>query len=661
MLCLAKAGANFRPPIKDLEADYKQWLCAILPAHFPSRPSEQFAPHHDLFWQWAWKKTPAPPAAMLIWNRGGAKSTSAEAFAVAGGARGWHKYVLYVCRTQEQADKHIRSINSMLLESNIGDYYPKMKELDFKTVSGRNKAESWTRQQLTTAHGFTAQGIGLLGSVRGIRIEQYRPDLIIISDIDNLNDSVGMSQTLLEAMTADVFGTIANNATVLFEQNLIHRGSVANQVYTRKTDAMSDRVVFGPVPAVRSPKYKRENEKWHITAGEPTWPAGMPIPECERKLNLWTKAVWDREAQHDINLAYPDAIYGQWDEVFHVITWSEFAHYFEAHGLNCHDNKGWRLPAKGKIVMAQDWGNNHQHPCANRWAWRPPEGMPREVARDVFFYREMCWPRFPKTEDDDREHPSAMVVGQAIHEAEKPWGENGRLQDGSKRVQWRIASHERPEIVRGYQTDLPMTGYPALQFAQINTARARQGITHMQDFLDVDETKQNPFRYYPKGHPEAGQQLRGKARVWFVVADGQGELYWDAEQQKLAVAPAVDEEGQARTRFEYPNYRKPDTADGAERKDPPKIDDDIIDCDRAIAGDLFPKIEPLSLDEQIIEAMPKKSRERIGKPLTDEGEQIAQYTAFAEAKAKVTERAKDQQVKGYVPMRSRLRQRWRQN
>jgi len=611
MMEMEAQALSLAPSKAELEADYRLWLCNLLPAHFRSSPDVQFSPHQQEFWnEWAWQENPDPGAGLLIWNRGGNKSTSAQAFAVARGARGRSKYVLIVCRTQPQADSHIQSINSMLLSSNVPGYYPAMSQPNITHVGNRSQKSAWNHEMLTTAEGWTARGFGLLSAGRGVKVEQYRPDLIIISDIDKVLDSPGMVKSLLSALSADVLGTMANDCMVLFDQNLIHRGSVLNKVLTRETDVLSERRVFGPVPALRgNPKYKRVHERWSITQGDATWPAGMPVSECERKLNHWGMETWEREAQHNINLAYPDAIYPMWNEVYHLITWDEFAAFFFGHDkykqwVLYDDSGNPRLPKKGNVAMCQDWGNRDSHPCANRWTWWPGEGMP--LTDSIFHYREMCWPRFPKVEDDDREGPSPLQVAKAIHAAEAVWKETD-----SKRLQFRLASHERPEIVKAYKRDLSEAGVKPLHFQQIDTAQAREGILHVQNFLTIIKDELHPFAIDPRtadparaehvprhkcmlcNRAHAGNHLVGRPRMYFVVGRGQGELYED-EKGELARRPAIDEAGMARTRFEYPNYRKPDTAAGGEKKDPPKIGDDIIDDDRAILGRIGTTLEPLT-------------------------------------------------------------------
>jgi len=607
-----EAEALSLPPSKaELESDYRLWLSYLLPEHFRSAGDEQFAEHHDRFFDWGWKikrgVLPAKPAALWIVNRAGNKSTSAAGLAVALGAMEQRKFGLVLTRTEVQGDTHVGRVNDMLLGSRIGEVYPGMTQRSFRKIKldSRKVALAWNRTVLTTGTGWTLQNFSLEAAQRGVGLGKYRPDFYWITDIDSERDGPGRVDTLLNALAAAGLGTASSDAVVIFDQNLIHRDSVLNRILTRKTDVLSNRVTIGPVPAVREPEYIRKSNQWFIPKGVPSW-GGMNLKSCEAILNRVGMESWEREYQHNVYLAYPDAVYPMWDETYHVITRSEFAAYFKRFGVSCADEKGhFRIPERGKLANALDWGNNPGHPCAVRHVYRPAEGMPQEILRDVFFYREMCWPRFPLVEDDDRRHPSAMTVGAAIQDAEGAW----EIKD--RRMLWRISSHERPEIGRGFLMDLPLTGRQAMAFRPIDTARARRGILHMQNFLTIDYTRKHPFRVYPTGHPEAGKPLHGKPRVFFIAGNDpgcatcraldyeQGSVYWDGTESKLKLRPSVDEHGQARTLFEYPNYRKPDTAQGTEKKDPPKRDDDIIDCDRAIAGDLFPTIQAMTFEERV--------------------------------------------------------------
>ena len=58
-------------------------------------------------------------------------------------------------------------------------------------------------------------------------------------------------------------------------------------------------------------------------------------------------------------------------------------------------------------------------------------------------------------------------------------------------------------------------------------AKRGSGVPQIQNLLEVDPTKPHPFRKYPEGHPMVGQPIMGRPRMFFVVEDGQGELYVD--------------------------------------------------------------------------------------------------------------------------------------
>ena len=89
-----------------------------------------------------------------------------------------------------------------------------------------------------------------------------------------------------------------------------------------------------------------------------------------------------------------------------------------------------------------------------------------------------------------------------------------------------------------------------------------------QNHMQVDHSRPHPFRRYPAGHPRAGEALMGYTRLLLVVADGQGELIYDAENDLLKVRPAADADGLARARWEIPKYRNLVDAGGGERDRP---------------------------------------------------------------------------------------------
>jgi reverse gyrase len=144
------------------------------------------APHDDL---WTWEDgitlESSPRPFVAIWPRGRGKSTTTEAVVADVAIRGVRTYCLYVCATQDQADKHVATIARMLESDSVARYAPNVGN---PKVS-QNGNRTWNRKMVTTATGFTVEAIGLDKAVRGQKIDWARPDLIVFDDIDEKHDS----------------------------------------------------------------------------------------------------------------------------------------------------------------------------------------------------------------------------------------------------------------------------------------------------------------------------------------------------------------------------------------------------------------------------------------------------------------------------------------
>ena len=110
-------------------------------------------------------------------RRGGGKTTLLRAYMAKRIAYGLSRTILYVGASQ---DKAIDSI----------DWVKKQVERDtaFKKVFGLVKSKPWGQDKATLKHGpeeyeVTLIALGITGSLRGLNIDDYRPDLIIIDDV----------------------------------------------------------------------------------------------------------------------------------------------------------------------------------------------------------------------------------------------------------------------------------------------------------------------------------------------------------------------------------------------------------------------------------------------------------------------------------------------
>jgi len=602
------ARRSNRPGPAALEADYRAWLTTMFPAHF--RGLDEFAPHHDEYWRHVWevtlKKRPAP--FLAIWNRKGMKSTCAEATGPVLAALGKRCFGLYVSSTQDKADAHLETIKDMLVASPLGDHYPRLARPEIKRVATRTIPGSWNHAELETAAGLAMTAVGLNKSVRGLRRGSQRPDFIILDDIEDENDSMLVIQAKIERLKSGILPAGAQNCAVFFVQNLIHRDSVISQVLDGRAEILLGHKKSGPVPAVRNQQIGASGAgpaRRFRLSGSPTW-VGFDLAACEAELNLVGLSAWQREYQHKVETPYLGAVYPAFDERYHVITYSEFMRVYAPPGANAV--RGSRLstqhsalstsrpstqhsalgtfPHRGYYNFSIDAGTTLGHPGVGLWNWRPAEGMPNSDC--LFFIGEICRPRFPPGKEIEIVSP--LRLGKEIQDKERAWGIT---------VQWRQGSHEAALLRNSFGQDLgEIAGYEYMHVDPIRTEDGAKGIAAIQDLLERDDSRPHPFRVYPLGHPKAGEPLVGRPVLYLVVADGQGELYFDLETGELKVRPALDEDGLSRTRYEFPKYRYPTRGQGAEAAKPVKMEDDAMDAMKAAVARCKPFMEMLTGGER---------------------------------------------------------------
>jgi hypothetical protein len=131
------------------------------------------------------------------------------------------------------------------------------------------------------------------------------------------------------------------------------------------------------------------------------------------------------------------------------------------------------------------------------------------------------------------------------------------------------------------------------------------GVPQIQNLLEIDRTKPHPFRRYPAGYVKNGidlsnRPLQGCPRIFFIVADGQGELLTDPNGE-LYVAGATDSEGMARARFEMPLYKYDNAGQN-------KKDDDWVDGFRGLMARFGVTVAPQTLAEKEEEKIPAPFR-----------------------------------------------------
>lgn len=289
------------PPRLAAPADWAPWLRTL----FPGYVRHDFAARHEALWRWVWtiEAGVAPADAFVgIWPRGGGKSTSAELASAALGCRGKRRYVLYVRDTQDRADDSVQNIAALLEKPEVARYYPEHAD---RQVNKYGASKGWRRNRLRTAGSFTVDAIGLDTAARGAKVEEDRPDLIILDDIDGRHDSPQTTAKKIATITSSLLPAGSEAVAVLAIQNLIHATGFFARLVTGEADYLARRIVSGPHPALVGLKTERHQDaeagttRDVIVAGTPTW-AGQGLAKCQADIDLFGLGAFQRECQHEV-------------------------------------------------------------------------------------------------------------------------------------------------------------------------------------------------------------------------------------------------------------------------------------------------------------------------------------------------------------------------
>lgn len=275
-----------------LPDDAQGWLRAL----FPSYVAHPFAQRHVDLWAWAW---PARLGAdvdpfVACWGRGGAKSTSAELVTVRWGAVKARRYGLYLCNTQDQADDHVQTIATLMETTTIAQHYPHLAE---RLVGKYGASKGWRRNRLRCSDGYTIDALGLDSAKRGAKLDDQRPDFIIIDDVDDAEDSEDVTAKKARIITKKILPALTHDAAILFIQNKVSDDSMMAQVLDGRAGFLGGAQISGPHPAVDGLQVVGSGTEARIVAGVATW-EGQSIDACQSFIRKWGLDAFQSECQH---------------------------------------------------------------------------------------------------------------------------------------------------------------------------------------------------------------------------------------------------------------------------------------------------------------------------------------------------------------------------
>lgn len=298
--------------------DPEFWIKTVYP-HLKLAPSGS---RHFQMWEWAQtvQRGKRPHPFVAIWPRGSGKSTTAEIITTYLGAAGDRKYAWYVSGTQSLADLHVESVGALLESPTFSHYYPLMSQ---RAVGKFGSVKGWRRNRLRSANGFIIDALGIDSGARGSKVEEQRPDLIILDDIDDGIDSDEAIAKKIETITHGILPAGSQDVAILAIQNLISKRGFFGKMVSGAADYLTDRIMSGPFPAMYNLQTQNIGGRNIIVVGEPSW-VGQPTEICQSQIDSWGISAFLKEAQHEIKdegslFASVDFQYCEFDKIPELI------------------------------------------------------------------------------------------------------------------------------------------------------------------------------------------------------------------------------------------------------------------------------------------------------------------------------------------------------
>lgn len=558
----------------ELEAQgWRVWYATIFGEEFASN----LAPHHAEALEWHWNTvvlkragiTPSPNAYFAVWPRGHRKSDHIRHIAVADACLLRRGYCLYVSSSRGKVHEHALSIERLIHCDGVRDYYPDLSKVD-KTLTGTQR--SWTSDRMISEIGYTFHFVGLKEGVAGANVDNVRPSLVVLDDVDEREDSPLISEQRLKVLTRSVLPTRQRNTVFFSAQNYISRHGIIHQIHTGKVPALSNRVITKPIPAfydlVTEHRTVDGLPRDIIVSGTPSWPH-YTLQAGQAEIDDIGLAAFKVEMQHEVDEDKSGAILPEYDEAVHVITWSQFNARYNLPPENRDVPQHWRK------FCGYDHGASEGHDTAV--SWLAVAGQNGPLPSTIFFYKLMSGGPGILSGSIARQILDYLLAPLQANPAtylelgllERATADPGDVMAASIRT--RIAAYlaQRQDFAMFHasheQLDLRNTlrMIYGLPFQACNPKRTG-GVEQWRHYLRPDMAEPHPFK------PDA----TGLCRFYMIVEDAQLEK-------------AVDDAGLKLARTELPEWRwrtPIETVSGLMDERPAKKFDNVANC--LVAGTL---------------------------------------------------------------------------
>lgn len=550
----------------ELEAQgWKVWLLTLFPFWF----AEDFSDEHIEYWEKRWsvlhrikKGEPVENhelVTLLILGRGLGKSAVIEAARIMRGAILGKGYSLIISETDDQATEHVGNCRILIEhpDSKLLDYYPEMAIADNSdAMKGMPTADR--QSMFICKNGYILRAKGLSAKMRGLRVGIHRPDDLAFDDIDDVNDSLAVSQNKLRLITSSILPVQAReNVTVDFGQNLIGEHSVINQIRTGRSDALAERTIVGVANAFTHLEIDSSLDETGklrhkiLEASIPSW-KGLNIRRAQKFLDDSGLQTFKAEYQNEFDQFRSGRVIPEYNEDVQIISWSEFEYVYGERRIPRH----WHCKAGLDVGYSEG-----QYPHYSAWNFFSTSSMNSPHPGFVFLYRSRS---FSGTSIDD----------QAESVRADMW-------DGEYVNEWQM-SHERTGEM------MTLNQKHDFLFSKFRYYKAEDGVAQWRHLSRIDPDKQNPFT------GELGSPL-----LFYIVDDDQIKVARDDNGLKLF-------RDQVST-WEYVPVKI--TEQGQTIQKPSKVNDDHCDCAKGILALFGPYAAELPKEERRLRDLEEKMPE----------------------------------------------------
>ena len=269
-------------------------LCAVdnrlfCKTFFPNTFRDDFPEYFDRIWDGL--ETRESRFVNMQIFRGGAKTTNLRAFAAKRIAYGVSRTIMVIGASQEKAEKTVRWLKNAVIKN-------RRYAGTFRLLPGGK----WTETEIEIVHGIYNHTVavvayGITGNVRGINIDDYRPDLILIDDV-NKDETVATAEQR-DKIENLVLGAVKN--TLAPESEAPDGKLVILQTPMHNEDITMKAKVDPTYITIRQPCWTLETENLPIEFRKSAWELRFSTESLQRDrighINRNKLSVFSREME----------------------------------------------------------------------------------------------------------------------------------------------------------------------------------------------------------------------------------------------------------------------------------------------------------------------------------------------------------------------------